>query len=245
MGSTLLILPDRNVILIQLESSIVLLIMGASHLKWIVNFINGKRTMNNTISKQSAGFFSLRNVLLLMLVTVLSCGMISYIIIESCVFLTCVEERSFNAIDIELPSDLFPNKAIVNPIYRSSTSEGAFESGSMTVYWQEGNGLATYKVWRFRKEKEASNAFIAEAGESIYTENKAFFHQSSVADEFAVGCGRLSSFDYRCNMATKYKEYAINLHSTIDEDMTMEMFNEVVIFIDQEMERRLFMQNRE
>jgi hypothetical protein len=108
------------------------------------------------------------------------------------------------------------------------------------VYWQEGNGLSTYKTWRYRTENEASRTFRAEARQGIYTEDIGYFHQSSIADEFSVGCGNLQNFGYRCNVAARYQEYVINLNSIIDQEMSMEMFNQLVIFIDQEMERRLY-----
>lgn len=135
---------------------------------------------------------SLRNIFVLVCVGLFACAIIIYVLIlRSCFFLNCVEERSFNALDLDLPSDLFPAGAIVNAISRPSTSEGAFESAAKTVYWRAGNGIATYKVWRFRTEKEASQAFGAESGGTRYIENQMLFHDSSITDEFAVGCGQL------------------------------------------------------
>lgn len=187
-----------------------------------------------------------RNSFVLVCVGLFACAIITYIfILRSCFFLNCVEDRSFNALDLDLPSDLFPVGAIVNAISRPSTSEGAFESAAKTVYWRAGNGIATYKVWRFRTEKEASQAFSAESGGMRYIENQSFFHHSSIADEFAVGCAQLQHFGYRCNMAARYQEYTINLIASIDNQMTMEMFNEVILFIDQEMEQRLYAQEEE
>ena len=190
--------------------------------------------------------YSRRDILLFALITILSCGIIGYVIIaRSCFFLNCVQERSFNVLDLELPSDLFPNDAIVNPIMRPSTSEGAFESGSKTIYWRGGNSIATYTVWRFRTEKEASRIFLAESGGALYTDNRDSLYQSSVADEFAAGCGIRQGFGYKCNMAARYQEYTVKLLFSIDQEMSIEEFNKVVIFIDQEMERRLYGQNRQ
>ncbi|MCA9945298.1 MAG: hypothetical protein KC449_17560, partial [Anaerolineales bacterium] len=111
---------------------------------------------------------------------------------------------------------------------------------SMTIYWKGGNGLATYKVWRFRKESEASRAFSAESRQSIFVENASLFYQSSIAGEFSVGCGYLQGFGYRCNMTARYEEYVVNFHSVIDQEMTHEMFNEVIIFIDEQMAHYLY-----
>lgn len=158
------------------------------------------------------------------------CGLVTYLLIlESCLFLNCVEERSFNALDLEIPSDLFPAEASVTGIHRPSESQGAFESASMSFYWQSGNSLAGYRVWRFRKEEEATRAFLAESGGTLYVENSTDFYHSSIADQFAVGCGFRQYFGYRCNMAARYQEYAVNFHSVIDQEMTHEMFNEVII----------------
>lgn len=173
--------------------------------------------------------------------TLLLCASVSYgLILRSCLFLNCVEERSFNAVDLGLAPELFPPDAIVNPMNRPSTSEGAFESGSTTVYWRGRNGLATYRVWRFRKEEEASHLFIVEARESLYPLHKDFFYQSSIADEFSAGCGYQQNFGYRCIMAARYQEYTIRLNSDIDREMTMDMFNEAIIFIDDQMANYLY-----
>lgn len=204
------------------------------------------KMMKTTNAQKSVTIFSRRNILLFALIAILSCGIIGYVIIaRSCFFLNCVEERSFNALDLELQSDLFPNNAIVNPILRPSTSEGAFESGSKTIYWRDGNSIATYKVWRFRTEKEASKVFLAESGGTLYVENRDVLYQSSIADEFAVGCGIRQGFGYKCNMAARYQEYTVKLLTSIDQEMSIEEFNEVVIFIDQEMEQRLYGQSGE
>ena len=173
--------------------------------------------------------------------SLLICGSVSYgLILRSCFFLNCVEERSFNAVDLGLVPALFPPDAIVNPMNRPSTSEGAFESGSMSVYWREGNGIAGYHTWRFRKEEEASRAFLAESGGSLYDGKSADFYHSSIADEFAVGCGIRWGFGYRCNLAARYQEYVVKFQSVIDQEMTHEMFNEVIIFIDEQIEHYLY-----
>lgn len=204
------------------------------------------KMMKITPIQESANIFSLRSMLLLGFVVILSCGIIGYVVIlKGCLFLNCVEERSFNVLDLDLPTELFPDEATVTPINRPSESRGAFESASMSFYWQGGNKRAGYRVWRFRTEEEASRAFLAESGGSRYRENELFFHQSSIADEFAVGCGQLQSFGYRCNMAARYQEYTINLIASIDDEMSIEMFDEVVIFIDREMEHRLYGQEQE
>ena len=75
----------------------------------------------------------------------------------------------------------------------------------------------------------------------IYTENKDLIYQSSIADEFAGGCGRSENFNgYRCNFAARYQEYVVNFHSIIDQEMSIEAFNEVIIFIDEQMKQYLY-----
>ncbi|WP_420628719.1 hypothetical protein [Candidatus Leptofilum sp.] len=182
-----------------------------------------------------------RIIAIIILGSAFVCGLVTYLLIlESCFFLNYVEERSFNALDLEIPSDLFPAGANVTPIHRPSESQGAFESASMSFFWQLGNRLAGYDVWRFRKEEEASRTFLAESGGSFYNENIYDFYNSSIADEFAVGCGFRRHFGYKCNMAARYEEYVVNLHSIIDREMTLEMFNEAVIFIDEQMVHHLY-----
>ncbi len=173
--------------------------------------------------------------------SLLICGLVSYVLIlRSCFFLNCVEDRSFNALDLEIPSELFPPEASVTGIHRPSSSQGAFESSRMSFHWRSGNSGAGYDVWRFRTEKEASRTFLAESGGSVYDRKSSDFYNSAIADEFSVGCGMIRGLGYRCNMSARYQEYAVNLNSTIDGEMTHEMFNEAIIFIDEQMEYYLY-----
>lgn len=41
-------------------------------------------------------------------------------------------------------------------------------------------------------------------------------------------------------MAARYQEYVVNLIASIDQEMTHEMFNEVIIFIDEQMAHYLY-----
>ena len=197
-------------------------------------------------SQSRIQLLTIRNIAIIVGVGILFCGLVTYsIILRSCFFLNCVPERSFNALDLDLPFELFPPKATASPMHRSSSSQGAFESGFMSFRWQGGNGRSTYEVWRFRSDREASEAFIAVSGEGVYSENMDFFYKSSVADEFAVGCGELQNFSgYRCNLGARYQEYTVNFQSIIDQEMSIEMFNAVVIFIDKQMEQYLYGERR-
>jgi len=201
--------------------------------------------MKMTNTKKSEKMYAFRVIYLLVFVTLILCSIASYVVFKSCIFLNCVEDRSFNALDLELPSDLFPVGATVTPIHRPSDSQGAFESASMSFFWETGNKSAGFDVWRYRTEKGASRTFLAESGGERYSEHEKFFHQSPVANEYSVGCGQLQYFGYRCNMAARYQEYTVNLIASIDDEMTLEMFNEVIIYIDREMERRLYGQYSE
>ena len=43
-------------------------------------------------------------------------------------------------------------------------------------------------------------------------------------------------------MAARYQEYVVNFRSVIDQDMTHDMFNQVIIFIDEQMAHYLYEQ---
>ncbi|MCA9943466.1 MAG: hypothetical protein H6656_20235 [Ardenticatenaceae bacterium] len=182
-----------------------------------------------------------RKIIVIISASLLFWILVGYVlIVRSCLFLNCVQDRSFNALDLGLPPELFPDEAIVNPIARPSTLEGAFDGGAMTIYWRKGNGLATYRAWRYRRETEASNLFMVESRQALYRENTDLFYQSSLADEFYAGCGNQPNFGFQCIMAARYQEYTIRFNSMIDQDMSIEMFNEVIIFIDKQMGRYLY-----
>lgn len=181
---------------------------------------------------------------LMIVVFFLCCGIVSYMVsIRNCLFLSCIESRVFNVIELDIPPTFFPQDAIVGSIHRPTESWGAFESGSMTIYWENGNKGAGYGIYRFRTEQEASRNFHLEARKGKYSKDVETLYTSLVADEYFAGCGQIQGIGYRCNMAARYIEYSIDFTTSIDEEMTIEQFNKVLRFLDEQINEHLYKEN--
>lgn len=184
-------------------------------------------------------------ILLLVFLTLVSCFGFYQLIRFRCFLWTCVPSRNFTVFALELPSDFFPDGAIVNALHPSSESFGALETGSMTVYWESGQGLAVYNVLRFGSEGGASKFYrgLTTLGDP-FPERDGLTFESEFADEFALGCGDSEFGGYRCSLRARYKEFALSFNSIIDEEMTRERFEEIVRFIDAQMVEHLNLEEK-
>ncbi|VAW30616.1 hypothetical protein MNBD_CHLOROFLEXI01-2105 [hydrothermal vent metagenome] len=161
------------------------------------------------------------------------------LLFRGCLFWTCAPERSFSVLDLGLPLTLFPNEAIGNPIHYPSTSEGSVESGIMTINWQEGKGGAVYNVWQFGTISHASKFYDVLINDEFYPEHSNLSFRSQIADDYTTGCGFSEFGGYRCRLVARYEEFTFSLNATIDEKMTVERFEQLIIFIDEQMSLRL------
>lgn len=163
------------------------------------------------------------------------------LVFKGCLLWICPPPRSFTVFDLGLPIDFFPEDALVNEIHPSSESFGALESGNMTVYWQGGKGLAVHNIWHFSTEARASDFFEALRTQGgSFPEHNALNFRSQIADDYTIGCGNSQFGGYRCNLYARYEEFTLSFNAVIDNEMAIEKFEQIVMYIDEQMGLHLY-----
>lgn len=162
-----------------------------------------------------------------------------------CLWWECASQRPFTVMELALPDNLFPPRAIVNQLAPQSEGEGTIENGSQTIYWEQGTGIAEYLVFRFPSDSRAMERYSNEKGYFVDRKTKGQWQRPSTltftspkADEFYVGCGY--RFVDRCGMVARYREYVVEFITDIDSEMTVEHFTKIVRFIDQQISEYLY-----
>ena len=173
------------------------------------------------------------------------CSIVGYqLFFRQCLFWACVPTRSFTVFDLGLPMDFFPEDTLDTSMFRPSESLGAIESGTMNIFWREGKGSAVYNVWRFSTEERASKFFKALSNDTSYPEQDELKVRSRIADEYAAGCGLSQFGGYRCDVIARYKEFTISFNATIDHEISVEQFEQIVIYIDEQMRLHLYPESK-
>lgn len=164
------------------------------------------------------------------------------LLFERCVFWTCAPDRNFSVLDLGIPSSYFPENAVVGEIHYPSELDGAIEHGYQHVFWQRGNGLANYLVWRFGTEWQA-RSFIESLNQMDQkyglTTCSALRDVEVKADKYSLTCGWDKFGGYRADLNAKYDEYVISLNVVINDRMSLEQFQQIVVFIDKQMQQNL------
>jgi hypothetical protein len=175
--------------------------------------------------------------LLSTLVCGLSCLAAWQWVIWGCLWWTCVENQPFVSQEVELPREFFPTDTAYNKLHADSEIEGARQREIQTIFWGDTNGAtAVFTVARYAGVARPKSRFDFEL--KIHSDNQGkswekppeFIYESNSADQFFVGCGILGG--PRCAFAGRYKEYLITLSMTKDQQMTLQDFEDIVIYID-------------
>jgi len=164
------------------------------------------------------------------------------LLFERCAFWTCAPTRSFSVLDLGIPSEFFPKGSQVGEMDYPSELDGAIEIGHMDVFWQQGKGAAHHTIWRFGTERQAVTFFNRMAGmeqEFGLTSCSDFMNLSLGATEYLLTCGWHKFGGYRADLNARYDEYVIGLNVVIDDVMSLEQFQQVVVFIDKQMQQNL------
>jgi hypothetical protein len=157
-----------------------------------------------------------------------------------CPFDLCAPRRPFDVLDLGLPESLFPEGAGVYPMHRPSESEGAFEKGDMIVTWN-GKRLVYYVVWRYATEKKASRVYermILSVLDGEVWSSEAL-HRSEIADEYTSTFSTSNFFGEYCAMGARIAEYVILLEVYGNDEESIDLFNDIVDYIDEDMGQRL------
>ncbi len=185
--------------------------------------------------KVLAGF-----AILITIAIFLSCSVGYQLFFRGCILWSCAPPRTFSVFDLSLPTHLFPNESVINAMTQPSELLGAAEAANMTVYWNEGSGLAVYDVQRFATEPRAVHVYQALTEDLlVFSEHDPIEFSSQLADNYSLVCGPSEFGGYRCWFISRYAEYVLSLNATIDEKMSFEQFEHIVLHIDEQMKNRL------
>lgn len=159
---------------------------------------------------------------------------------RECGVVDCTPKKTFTINNVQLPTHFFPEGAIINKLHTSSESFGAVEAGTMTNYWRKGDGIAVYNISRYRNERRAEKFMDAALNHrEEYKQHPQLSFHSSIADEYEVGCGISRFWGYRCDLDARYAQYVLSFNTIIDEEMTLEKFEKIIRYLDDEMTRQL------
>lgn len=161
------------------------------------------------------------------------------LLFKGCFVWNCAQHRSFTVFDLELPITLFPEDVVKNPLHQPSELSGAQEAAVSTIYWNDGQGLAIYNTDRFGTSDRASERFQTIRRIAPYALHEHLTYRSPTADEYAIGCGNSDFEGYACMAVGRYGEFVLSFHAYIDDAMTIERFQEIAIFIDEQMADRM------
>lgn len=143
-------------------------------------------------------------------------------------------------VEMSIPKGYFPASVDYHPMLSNRDSLPALDSGNQTVYWSGINGLATFNVERLPTFGWASKAFRFYENLGSYPLYTDSLYRSSVADEFVTGCGTSEFGGFRCVSRARYREYVATLNVVIDDEMTIEEFEQIVKYVDQTFHNRLY-----
>jgi hypothetical protein len=97
------------------------------------------------------------------------------------------------------------------------------------------DGIAVYGVGRFRTSEQAKHRLAQFINfDPDLPQHESFSYRSVVADEFIVRCGDMILKGNGCELLALYGEYFVSFTTSINEHMTIEQFEEIVIYIDQQ-----------
>ncbi len=164
-----------------------------------------------------------------------------------CYWQECAPDRDFHVRDWEIPDYFFPKDAKVSHMYIPSEGSGEIERGSQAAFWDHGAGIAGYDIYRYPTERKAINEYdrvhrgmveVDDRTKIPWSYPEVFTFTSSSADEIFIGCGTWT--EKRCGMLARYQEYVIYFHASIDEKMSYGDFEEIMIYLDEQISSRLY-----
>lgn len=174
-----------------------------------------------------------------------SCNIDIRELLLGCYWQQCAPERDFHVLDWEIPVAFFSSDAKVSEMMVSSEGTGESERGSQNIFWDNGNGIAIYQIYRYPTESKAISQYdrihkgmVDDGTKFPWSYPEAFNFTSSNADEIFIACGTWA--EKRCGMLARYQEYVIFFNATMDEKMTYSEFEKIMIYLDEQITVRLY-----
>jgi hypothetical protein len=151
--------------------------------------------------------------------------------------------RSFRVSELEIPSNLFPDDVIVNHVYPLSDEFGTIDDGSQSIYWDTGNaGYTIYRsltIWQAMVEFNRNKHLLFSGAEDVWPSIADSILSSTKADATYIACGNQSINNKKCAMVARYQEYVVSFSADMDDKMTYADFEKIVVYIDEQLSRRL------
>lgn len=194
--------------------------------------------MKQQLPKIITGVFAFP-ILALCSVTVGLCLLSYNVWVNKCLPWECAPKRNFAVTDLGIPAHFFPANSIGGSWNTEGESFGAVEHGSMNLFWRKGQGAAIYIVQRFATEDQAHEFFNVLRNDGVLPTSSDVTFRSTTADAYLIGCGYSPFGEERCELLARYKEFVIVLNVTIDRLMTVQGFEEIVIFVDNQISTKL------
>ena len=189
---------------------------------------------------------SVSTVALVVFMCLTSCVVAGQLLLKGCWWWECVPTRTFDALDLGLPSSLFPANAQYHPIdYDRNAPSDTVGNGVQAIYWENGKGI--YFIFQYPTIASAQknhmwtrDHFFRNGDTQTPWSENVLTYKSSFADDFYSACGILVAKDYRCGVIAQYQEFSVFFNTTITDEMTYDNFEQIVVFIDQQMVKYLY-----
>jgi hypothetical protein len=181
-------------------------------------------------------------------IVAIMCGLICLLswqwFVNGCMWWECVNSEHFDPQEIQIPREYFPDQAVYGNLGTDINSEGAKQRDAQTVWWNTDSRIIL-EVARFPGTSRAKKEFAFDIRNSKQLfdipsgQSSGLTYQSASANQMFVGCGKLAPWGINCIFAARYDEDLITLTMSIDEQMTPEDFERIIIYLDTVAARRL------
>jgi hypothetical protein len=151
--------------------------------------------------------------------------------------------RTFRVSELEIPSNLFPDDVIVGHVRFLSDEYDTLDDGTQSIYWDTGN--AGYTIYRYPTTWQAMASFndikhlVFSGREDVWPSIADSILSSTTADATYMACGNQSISYQECAMVARYQEYVVSFSADMDDKMTYADFEKIVVYIDEQISRRL------
>jgi hypothetical protein len=165
-------------------------------------------------------------------------------LMNGCLWWECAPERIFHVRDWEIPMTFFPEGSYADHISAPTDGSNELEGGFQSIYVDQ--GVVIYNIYRFPKTKDAvaefehnvRNMIDRETGKQWHVPSNLTFSSTTADDEY-IACGYWSN-RYRCQMTARYQEFVIFLNADINDKMTFGNFENVAVYLDEQLSSRLY-----
>ncbi|MBC7879284.1 MAG: hypothetical protein H7Y59_19110 [Anaerolineales bacterium] len=182
----------------------------------------------------------------IIVITLTGCIFAYQLLSQGCLWWECAPTRSFDVLDLGLPSNLFPSNGSYHFIEVVYGENPSIDKGFQTIQW-ESSGEAIYAVDKYANNEKSllgynglKNAFSSAGVYNSLWSAPDISKSISSADNFFVMCGTLVTNGENCELVARYQEFVIYFNTTISEKMTTQDFQEVVAFIDNQIASHIY-----